>query len=57
VIKLQICDPDTGEVLGVILTTNPDLWVGVCDEREYKAPPLEVEREGTWTGLFGRREE
>jgi hypothetical protein len=55
---MQIRDPETHEVFGTVLTTNPDLWV------EWEVPGYEPEREirtvepdHNWAELFGYGEE
>ena len=56
--RMQIRDPETHEVFGIILTTNPELWV------EWEVPGYEPEREirtvepdHNWASLFGIQED
>ena len=57
--RMQIRDPQTHEILGFVLTTNPDLWA------EWEVPGYEPEREirtttehdHNWAELFGIQED
>ena len=53
--RLQIRDPETHEIFGTILTTNPDLWAEW--EEPTEAPAHEHEHEATWASLFGYEED
>ena len=54
--RLQIRDPQTHEVFGIILTTNPELWVE-WDEANDTEPRHETEHDHNWAELFGIQED
>lgn len=55
--RLQIRDPETHEVFGIILTTNPDLWAEWDEASDTKDCAHETEHEVTWASLFGYKED
>ena len=55
--RMQIRDPITHEVFGIILTTNPELWAEWEEAGDTKEPRHEAEHESTWASLFGIQED
>jgi hypothetical protein len=57
--RLLIRDPITHEPLGVLLTTNPDLWECYAPDPEPEPDPrgYAPEHDTSWAELFGIEED